>query len=325
MAPDLSMNPTLHAISEGVYRERTLLQTISASDPDSGDNGTVRFRLEQCGKTLNTWTSAFAPRAASPLRQPSSGASHASQQQQQQLSVLTIDERSGELWLEPGELDREALPDPGAGICVRVRATDMGHPTARSSTLELVFEVLDINDHIPRLDSNRTLLCGAGCSGPGLMLRAADPDRGPNGTVLFSLVHPSPLFSLDPHTGTLTLTAARPLSLPHQSPSLSSSGVSSGSGPGTSKDQIVGAHELLVNLSDCGSPPRSALERITVHVTADALALTAAGGEETSFARTFLVVLVLLVLLLFTTVLAVSFAVCRILQRSHYRRPGIRL
>ena len=307
-----------------MYRELVLLATVSARDPDAGENGTVRFSLEQCGKSASF---AFPPAARVSSASASASASEQALLLQQPQRLFTIDEESGKLWLLQGELDRDALSDPGAGICVRVRAVDMGRPTSRSSALELVLEVLDENDNPPRLESNRTLVCGAGCATTGITLRATDPDSGPNGTVVYTLANQSPLFSLDRHTGTLTLAPTRPLSLPLQSlsQSPSSSGSDGGaSGPGSKKlDPLLGPHVLRVNLSDCGSPARSTLESITVLVTVDAIAL-AASSEEPNFARTVLVALVLLALLLFLAAFAVSFAVCRILQRSqHERSHGI--
>uniref|UniRef100_A0A665UT02 Cadherin domain-containing protein n=1 Tax=Echeneis naucrates TaxID=173247 RepID=A0A665UT02_ECHNA len=158
----------------------TSLLTLSAVDPDQGQNGNVSYSIFQ----------------QSPPSDP---------------AVFSVDPVSGMVSVA-GALDRETK----AEYELLLVAEDQGRP-ARSATATLLVQVSDVNDNVPEFSASQhqAVVLETALAGTSLLtLSAVDPDQGQNGNVSYSIFQQSPpsdpaVFELDPSSGTLRLV--RPL------------------------------------------------------------------------------------------------------------------
>ncbi len=151
----------------------TEVAKVTATDADRGENGRVRYSLENATE----W--AFA-----------------------------IDERTGAVYtIRP--LDREEVPE----MRFDVLASDGGSSSVRSSRTRVKIIVTDANDHTPEFVSlpfrvNMSATPPAGV--PLMRLLALDPDAGPNGHLTYNIVEPGQRerFHLSPEEGLLTVASS---------------------------------------------------------------------------------------------------------------------
>ncbi|KAK3090257.1 hypothetical protein FSP39_010440 [Pinctada imbricata] len=161
----------------------TVVETVSATDPDNGDNGTVEYQLVTTDTNASiSWFSI------STVYNPDKGANE------------------GVIILKENLLSRVGI------YYVTVRAIDKGTPFRLSSNRTLLFEVVDVNLHQPQFVVPR---------GPQatiqikeeqpigtqvLVVSASDEDHGKNAEVHYYLSPEKDYqkFNLDPNTGNLT-------------------------------------------------------------------------------------------------------------------------
>ncbi|XP_048187602.1 protocadherin beta-14-like [Perognathus longimembris pacificus] len=191
------------------------LGSVRATDRDAGSNAQLSYSL-----------------LAGPQPGPDAAA------------LVSIDADSGQLFaLRP--LDYEALP----AFELRVRAADRGAPP-RSSQARVRVQVLDANDHAPRVlypPQNASAPCTEllpRAAEPGYLVSkvvAVDRDSGQNAWLSFRLLQATEpgLWGVAPHNG--EVRTARPLS-----------------------ERDAPRHRLLLLVQDHGEPPRSA--SVALHV-----------------------------------------------------------
>ena len=101
-------------------------------------------------------------------------------------------------------LDREAR----AEHTFKAVARDCGVQGSRSTTVIIKVHVTDVNDNDPVWEQNPFDIFLSPQSPTNQMtaiLRASDPDLGPNGTVIFSFAEPQSVFSINEYTGEIQL------------------------------------------------------------------------------------------------------------------------
>ncbi|ELV09857.1 Protocadherin-23, partial [Tupaia chinensis] len=101
-------------------------------------------------------------------------------------------------------LDREARSQHTFGAVARDRSAQ----GPRSTTVLVTVYVTDVNDNDPVWEQNPWdvfLSPGSPVNQTAVILRASDPDLGPNGTVTFSFAETQSVFSIDEHTGEVRL------------------------------------------------------------------------------------------------------------------------
>ncbi|XP_057583647.1 protocadherin-23 isoform X1 [Hippopotamus amphibius kiboko] len=122
------------------------------------------------------------------------------------------DEASGAFTIDPVAgtlrtshvLDREAR----AEHTFKAVAGDCGVQGSRSTTVMVKVHVTDVNDNDPVWEQNPFdifLSPQSPTKQTTAILRARDPDLGPNGTVTFSFTEPQSMFSIDKYTGEIQL------------------------------------------------------------------------------------------------------------------------
>ncbi|XP_072319756.1 protocadherin-23 [Eucyclogobius newberryi] len=159
------------------------VHTVQASDPDLGQNGTIRYSIQET--TICFVCSGEDDRGR-----------------------FTIDSVTGAISATQ-VLDREETPN----YTLTVLAHDHG-PSALSSSTQIHIVLLDQNDNAPAFPHKAyqaSIDEGLPAGSAVLRLAASDPDQGPNGEVTYSLTEDSGqgAFSVDPITGTVRTT--RPL------------------------------------------------------------------------------------------------------------------
>lgn len=146
----------------------TVVLVLSAADEDEGPNGRAEYFLTG----------------------EASGA-------------FTIDPATG--ILRTGHrLDREASSQHTFTAVAR----DGSIQNPRSTTVTIKVHVTDVNDNDPIWEENPFDIFLAPQSPTNqttAVLRASDPDLGPNGTVMFSFAEAQPMFSVNKHTGEIQL------------------------------------------------------------------------------------------------------------------------
>ncbi|KAF8567398.1 hypothetical protein P879_01743, partial [Paragonimus westermani] len=183
-----------------------ILGSLNATDADLGRNGSVSYRIA----TSNDQSSG-------PRNHFASGHT-VSERPGSNLVQITQD---GQIKIY-GVLDREQFPM----VMVDVIAEDNGTPTRLSSMITLTIHVLDLNDNKPRFvvtsseSSDQNVIAGKDLIRQGQLrftqtptllepvhilnisldtsigtvlvkFEAVDPDEGPNGTVVYELIHPA--------------------------------------------------------------------------------------------------------------------------------------
>ena len=118
-------------------------------------------------------------------------------------SNFAIDMLNGTVYLA-GKIDREQ--NPSYNLKIRAWDTDS---SPQYTDVDLQIDVSDVNDNGPVFTQNTYEVTVSEGTHPGTEiahLQAKDPDRGPNGKVMYSLVNDvDALFSLNEFTGHLTL------------------------------------------------------------------------------------------------------------------------
>ncbi|XP_030782164.1 protocadherin-23 [Rhinopithecus roxellana] len=113
--------------------------------------------------------------------------------------AFTIDPMSGTLRTS-NTLDREARSQHTFSAVAR----DCSIQGSRSTTVIIKVCVTDVNDNDPVLEQNPFdvfLSPQSPTNRTTVIVRADDPDLGPNGTVIFSFAETQSMFSIDKHTG----------------------------------------------------------------------------------------------------------------------------
>ncbi|XP_004685264.1 PREDICTED: protocadherin-23 [Condylura cristata] len=129
-----------------------------------------------------------------------------------QTEYFLMDEASGAFTLHPvtgtlrtaRTLDREAHSQ----YTFRAGARDHSAQGSRSTTLLVDVHITDVNDNDPVWEQNpfEIFLSPQSPTNQTMaVLRASDPDLGPNGTVVFCFAGPQSMFSLDKYTGEIQL------------------------------------------------------------------------------------------------------------------------
>ncbi|KAK2116364.1 Protocadherin-23 [Saguinus oedipus] len=125
-----------------------------------------------------------------------------------QIEYLLTDEASGAFTIDPtsgtlrtsNTLDREARSQHTFSAVAR----DCSIKGSRSTTVIIKVYITDVNDNDPVLEQNPFdvfLSLQSPTNQTTVILKADDPDLGPNGTVVFSFVETQSMFSIDKHTG----------------------------------------------------------------------------------------------------------------------------
>ena len=201
------------AVIEGHHSVPLPFGSAEAADADEGANGQLTYTLHEIDCVsyvqLPQWTSG---------------------------AIFSIDQHG--VLSARGSLDREKKPFH----CLNITATDAGAPPLGNLLIVRV-AVLDVNDNVPRLLSNRTLhVCNTVAGSQVALLHAADADAGENGTLHFRLASSAgagDLFAVDSRSGSLVLVREA-----------------------LQRDE--GTHRLLLNVSDAGTPSLSAVEELLV-------------------------------------------------------------
>lgn len=131
--------------------------------------------------------------------------------------LLMDDEASGPFTLDPVAgvlrivhvLDREVT----SHHTFRVVARDCSVKGSRSTTAMIKIQVTDVNDNDPVWEQNLSeifLSPQSPINQTIAILRASDPDLGPNGTVTFSFAEIQSMFSLNEYTGDIQLQQNSP-------------------------------------------------------------------------------------------------------------------
>ena len=156
--------------SEDISPNITIIDYINATDDDTGANADIEFII-QSGDVTNSFT---------------------------------INSTSGHLLLSD-YLDRES----GDPLVLTIAAVDHGFPTPLSDTITVTIDLLDINDSPPRFTEdvytfhiNENVVVGHSVDA----VQAIDLDAGENGTVIYTLLTNSSVFSLDNTTGMVYTT-----------------------------------------------------------------------------------------------------------------------
>uniref|UniRef100_A0A2K5E9T8 Dachsous cadherin-related 2 n=1 Tax=Aotus nancymaae TaxID=37293 RepID=A0A2K5E9T8_AOTNA len=129
-----------------------------------------------------------------------------------QTEYLLTDEASGAFTIDPmsgtlrtsNTLDREARSQHTFSAVAR----DCSIEGSRSTTVVIKVYITDVNDNDPVLEQNPFdvfLSPQSPTNQTTVILKADDPDLGPNGTVVFSLAETQSMFSIDKHTGEIQL------------------------------------------------------------------------------------------------------------------------
>ncbi|XP_010211059.1 PREDICTED: protocadherin-23, partial [Tinamus guttatus] len=138
----------------------------------------------------------------------------------------------------------------------RVVASDCSPHLPRSTTVSVLVHVEDVNDNDPVFLQNPIKVfvpVETSVNETVATVRAEDVDLGPNGSIVFSLIVPGPLFQIDRHTGDIILQE-----------------------PLVSKDFST---QLLVMAVDQGISPRTATAMVAL--------FTEEKEEEISFSQSF--------------------------------------
>uniref|UniRef100_A0A8B9M869 Cadherin domain-containing protein n=1 Tax=Accipiter nisus TaxID=211598 RepID=A0A8B9M869_9AVES len=162
----------------------TELLVLSATDGDLGDNGTVRFSLQEAEPAL----AAVGPSSVTPRR------------------FFRLDPVSGKL-STISQLDREEQ----AHFSLQVLATDLGSPPL-SSIARVNVSLLDVNDNSPVFYPVQYFAHIQENEPAGTYVTtvsATDPDLGPNGTVKYSIsAGDTSRFQVHGQTGVITTKIA---------------------------------------------------------------------------------------------------------------------
>uniref|UniRef100_A0A8C6EDG5 Dachsous cadherin-related 2 n=1 Tax=Moschus moschiferus TaxID=68415 RepID=A0A8C6EDG5_MOSMO len=146
----------------------TTVLVLSSADKDEGVNGQTRYSL------VHEASGAFA-----------------------------IDPVAGTLRTSRA-LDREARSEH----VLKAVARDCAVQGSRTTTVVIKVHVTDVNDNSPLLEQNPLdifLSSQSPTNQTAAILRASDPDSGPNGTVTFSFAEPQSVFSINEYTGAIQL------------------------------------------------------------------------------------------------------------------------
>ncbi|XP_056327813.1 protocadherin alpha-2-like isoform X4 [Danio aesculapii] len=151
---------------------------------------------------------------------------------------------SAELVLQKA-LDREKQPV----IKLTLTAVDGGKPP-RSGTINIIVNIEDVNDNIPVFSKPlfKTRVVENSPFGTSVIqVHASDPDEGPNGEIVYSLVsqdneNNADAFAIDPETGVITVK-------------------------GTVDYEKNAAVEIRVQAKDKGHKPRAAYCKVLVEIT----------------------------------------------------------
>ena len=111
-----------------------------------------------------------------------------------------IDLLNGTMYLL-NNLDRETTPE----YKMKIRASDM-YGNFKETSIKIIVE--DVNDNAPVFTNNGVYHVSIEQDHKILTVKAKDADAGTNGEVVYSLVNPSRLFSLDERTGVFTVKSA---------------------------------------------------------------------------------------------------------------------
>ncbi|KAJ1073664.1 hypothetical protein K5549_006902 [Capra hircus] len=117
--------------------------------------------------------------------------------------VFTIDPAAGALRTSR-TLDREARSEH----VLKAVARDCGVHGSRSTTVIIKVHVTDVNDNRPVWEQNPLdifLSSQSPTNQTAAILRASDPDWGPNGTVTFSFAEPQSMLSINEYTGAIQI------------------------------------------------------------------------------------------------------------------------
>lgn len=129
-----------------------------------------------------------------------------------QTEYFLTDEASGAFTIDPvtgalrtgHPLDREARSQH----TFRAVARDCSVQGSRSTTVIIKVHVTDVNDNDPAWEQNPFdlfLSPQSPINQTAAILRASDPDSGPNGTVIFSFAETQSMFSINKYTGEVRL------------------------------------------------------------------------------------------------------------------------
>ncbi|KAF7257484.1 hypothetical protein EG68_05402, partial [Paragonimus skrjabini miyazakii] len=265
-----------------------ILGSLNATDADLGRNGSVSYRIATSNDQSSGSRNHF-PSDHTVSERPGSN-----------LVQITQD---GQIKIY-GVLDREQFPM----VMVDVIAEDNGTPTRLSSMITLTIHVLDLNDNKPRFvvtsseSSDLDIIAGKDLirftQTPTLLepvhilnisldtsigtvlvkFEAVDPDEGPNGTVVYELIHPasSAIYKRDPptianeddspsiessdHAPTFTLHSDGRLVLSKQ---LTFEEIYSPSTQSITK-RYRRPDKLLIRATDCGPTPEQAVTGVHV-------------------------------------------------------------
>lgn len=118
-------------------------------------------------------------------------------------SPFTVDISTGLLAVN-GSIDRESTPSYELTVTARLLNSDRAVPALAA----VLVTVLDLNDNSPAFDDSEysVTVMENTLAGSIITLTALDADLGINGTVQYSLLEPSGLFSIDNVTGSLNTT-----------------------------------------------------------------------------------------------------------------------
>ncbi|CAH0381923.1 unnamed protein product [Bemisia tabaci] len=118
--------------------------------------------------------------------------------------LFSLDLKNGSLFLEK-ELDVDSLP--GSTFTLQIQASQMDNPL-KAGIARVEVELLDINDNQPQFEVdvyNISIVENLPNGFSVLQVVATDQDQGDNGEFIYHLVDPSQAFSIDSHSGWLTV------------------------------------------------------------------------------------------------------------------------
>ena len=153
------------SLSEDTEIGYVILDSINATDEDSGPNSEIRYIILS-GDITNSFT---------------------------------IDELTGRIIIS-STLDRER----GAIVNLTVAARDQGVPLPLQNTIQVVVRLTDVNDYTPTFDQDFytfTVNENSRLNTRVAQLTATDLDEGVNGTLTYSIISEESIFYIDPSTG----------------------------------------------------------------------------------------------------------------------------
>ncbi|XP_033646357.1 protocadherin Fat 4-like [Asterias rubens] len=168
-----------HSVVKWIDEEiilNTLVAIVTASDPDSGINGDIRYSIES---------------------------------QEPDGEHFVINRENGRI-VTNARIDYEYLKAHSGVFKVIVKATDQALPreSRRSATSEVVIFVRDINDNSPVFQTHNAVVLSrdATVGSQVTTVTANDPDDGDNGDITYTLINRSVPFEINSETGEVELT-----------------------------------------------------------------------------------------------------------------------